>query len=360
MGEGEEAGAILRVSQALGIFYLSTGRSQGRRTKRVVGRVPVTIAWLLLCLLAAPDLRENEAMAKPRRQQGILTGMPFMANLAPRTFVDALGRKIYLANSPGRIVSLAPSLTETLYAIGAGDLVVGVTPFCDFPPEAALKPKVGYIRPNLESILALEPDFIVAPVEFVRADLLTRLEQLKIATFIVQAKTVEDIFAQIQTLGRILKLNGAADRVATDLRRRVADLRQQTDHLSRPRVLYVLNTDPLITVGPGSFIHHLIELAGGTNVAANAQAPYPRLSMEAVLKEDPELILFPVGEAEGIPEGEQQRWRRWESLSAVKHGRFHQIDANLLNRPGPRVVDGLEVLVRILHPDVLRSASSSQ
>lgn len=358
MGEGEEAGAILRVSRALGIFYLSMGRSQGSRTGRIAARLATTIAGLVLCSLAAPELRENEAMAKPRRQQGILTGMPFMANLAPRTFVDALGRKIYLAQAPVRIVSLAPSLTETLYAIGAGERVVGVTPFCDFPPEAARKPKVGYIRPNLESILALRPDLVVAPVEFLRADLLTRLEQLKIATFIVQAKTVEDIFAQVQTLGRMLKLSGAADRVATDLRRRVADLKQQTDHVSRPRLLYVLNTDPLITVGPGSFIHHLIELAGGTNVAADAKAPYPRLSMEAVLKEDPELILFPVGEAEGIPETEQQRWRRWDSLSAVKDGRFHQVDANLLNRPGPRIVEGLEMLVRILHPGVLGKASS--
>ncbi len=359
MGEGEEAGAILRVSQALGIFYLRIGRHRHARAGTVSMRLPVTIAWLLLCVLAASDLRESEAMAKPRRQQGILTGMPFMANLAPRTFVDALGRKIYLAQAPTRIVSLAPSLTETLYAIGAGDRVVGVTPFCDFPPEAALKPKVGYIRPNLESILALEPDLIVAPVEFLRADLLARLEQLRIATFIVQAKTVEDIFAQIQTLGRMLKLSGAGDRLATDLRRRVADLKRQTDPLSRPRLLYVLNTDPLITVGPGSFIHHLIELAGGTNVAADAQAPYPRLSMEAVLKEDPELILFPVGQAEGIPDGEQQRWHRWDSLSAVKHGRFYHIDANLLNRPGPRVVDGLELLVRILHPDLALNASSS-
>lgn len=340
MGEGEEAGAILRVSQALGIFCLM-------------------IAWLLLCLFAAPDLRENEAMAKPRRQQGILTGMPFMANLAPRTFVDALGRKIYLAQAPVRIVSLAPSLTESLYAIGAGERVVGVTPFCDFPPEARLKPKVGYIRPNLESILALRPDLVVAPVEFLRADLLTRLEHLKIATFIVQAKTVEDIFVQIQTLGRMLELSGAADRVATDLRRRVTDLKQRTEGLSRPRLLYVLNTDPLITVGPGSFIHHLIELAGGSNVAAHAQTPYPRLSMEAVLKEDPELILFPVGEAEGIPEGEQRQWRRWESLSAVKHDRFHQIDADLLNRPGPRIVEGLETLVRLLHPGVRLNASSA-
>ncbi len=359
MGEGEEAGAILRVSQALGIFYLGTGRSQGARTGGGTRRVLVTISWLLLCLLAIPDLRENEAMAKPRRQQGILTGMPFMANLAPRTFVDALGRKIYLAKAPIRIVSLAPSLTETLYAIGAGDRVVGVTPFCNYPQEAQAKPKVGYVRPNLESILALQPDLVVSPLEVLRGDSLEKLERLKIATFLLQTKTLEDIFSQIQTVGRIAGHSAQADRLATDLRTRVAELRAKTNGLPRPRVLYVLNTEPFITVGPGSFIHHLIELAGGANVATSAGAPYPRLSIEAVLSEDPEMIIFPVGEAEGIPEAEQHRWRRWTTLSAVQREQFYQIEADLLNRPGPRIVQGLEALVRILHPDVLDAPASS-
>ncbi|MYA29367.1 MAG: ABC transporter substrate-binding protein, partial [Nitrospira sp. SB0666_bin_27] len=113
-----------------------------------------------------------------RRQQGILTGMPFMANVAPRTFVDDLGRKIYLAKVPKRIVSLAPSITEMLFAIGAGESVVGVTEFCNYPPEAMDKPKVGYDQPNLEAIQALQPDLLDAPKSFLRVDLLDRLEQL--------------------------------------------------------------------------------------------------------------------------------------------------------------------------------------
>ncbi|MER3423339.1 MAG: cobalamin-binding protein [Nitrospiraceae bacterium] len=293
-----------------------------------------------------------------RRQQGILTGMPFMANVAPRTFVDDLGRKIFLARTPARIVSLAPSITEILFAIGSGEQLVGVTQFCDYPPEAKLKPKVGYSHPNIEAIVALEPDLVLAPKEFIRADVLSKLDQLKIATFILEAKTMDDIPSHIQLLGRMLGRSTSADDAAMEIRRRLADLRKRTEILPRPRLLYVLNSQPLITVGPGSFIHQVIELAGAVNVAARAKSPYPRLSMEEVIKEDPELIVFPVGTVEGIPGDEQELWQRWATISAVKHRRFYRISSDLLNRPGPRIVQGLETLARIIHPEAFDGTSN--
>ncbi|MDQ6732924.1 MAG: cobalamin-binding protein [Nitrospirota bacterium] len=314
------------------------------------------IAALLLSAGLAAAYETDDATMK-RRQQGILTGMPFMANVAPRTFVDDLGRKIYLAQAPNRLVSLAPSITETLYAIGLADRVVGVTEFCDYPPEARNKPKVGYSHPNLETIVALQPDLVLAPRDFIRPDVLGKLEQLKIPTFVVEAKTVEDIASQIQMIGRMLGRSEAADTVAMELRRRLTELKRRTETLARPRVLYVLNSQPLITVGPGSFIHQLIEIAGGANVAARAASPYPRLSIEAVLKEDPQLIIFPVGASEGIPHGEQELWRRWKTMTAVKTDSFHHIASDLLNRPGPRIVLGLEKLAEIIHPEVFASSN---
>ena len=343
-GEGEEAGAILKVSQALGIFCL--------RKYSLVGWMGLALALLVLVASESVQAGGGEPMTMKRRQQGILTGMPFMANLAPRTFVDDLGRKIYLAKVPARIVSVAPSITEMLYAVGAGESVVGVTEYCDYPPDARSKPKIGYSHPNLESIIALRPDLVLAPKEFLRAEVLSKLEQLKIATVILEAKTIEDIPSHIQTIGRLLERSTAADQLATDIRRRIAEVRSRTEHLPRPRLLYVLNSQPLITVGPGSFIHRLIELAGGANVAAKTSSPYPRLNMEEVLREDPEVIVFPIGAADQVPEAEQQQWQRWTTLSAVKQGRLHRINADLLNRPGPRVVDGLDVLARIIHPEV--------
>ena len=289
-----------------------------------------------------------------RRQQGILTGMPFMSNLAPRTFVDDMGRKLFLAKHPTRIISLAPSITEMLFAIGLNDEIVGVTEFCDYPPQALEKPKVGYAQPNLESVVALQPDLVLAPKSFMRVDLLKKLEQLKIPTFIFDPHTVKEIMGHIQLLGRMVGRSQEANKEVARLRKEISTLSQRLDGRPRPSMLYVLNSDPLITVGPGSFIHRLIELAGGRNAAEQASAPYPRLNIEEVLRQNPDILVFPVGRFEGIPQAEQDRWKRWDTLAAVKHDRLFQVQSDLLNRPGPRVVEGLKLLVKILHPEVLQ------
>lgn len=285
-----------------------------------------------------------------RRQQGILTGMPFMAHVSARSYVDDANRKIYLAKAPTRIVSLAPSVTEMLFAIGAGDVVVGVTDFCDYPPEAATRAKVGYANPNVEMLAALQPDLVLAPHEFLKPDVILKLEQLKIPVFILAAATVEDIFGHLQTLGRMLDRPAAANNLVLTLRGQISAIKARMQHVAPVRVLYVLNSQPLITVGPGSYIDQLIGMAGGANVAAQSSTPYPRLSMEVVLERDPEVLLFPTGKAEGISESEQQAWRQWPTLTAVKQGRLHQIPADLLNRPGPRVAQALDLLTDILHP----------
>ena len=294
----------------------------------------------------------EETDSMKRRQQGILTGMPFMANIAPRTFVDDLDRKLYLAKPPTRIVSLAPSITEILFAIGLDEEIVGVTDFCNYPPAALTKPKVAYSQPNLESLVALEPQLVLAPPSFLRADLLAKLEQLKIPTFVLESKTVEGILGHIQLLGRMVGRATEANAYTAAMRKNLADLTKRVEGRPRPTLLYVLNSEPLITVGPGSFIHHLIESAGGRNAAERANAPYPRLTMEEVLTQNPDMLLFPVGKYEGIPQAEQDRWKRWKTLGAVQNEKLFQINSDLLNRPGPRVLEALRLLVKILHPDV--------
>jgi iron complex transport system substrate-binding protein len=309
--------------------------------------------WVLLAgivfLAGLAAAYETDDVTMKRRQQGILTGMPFMANLAPRTFVDDVGRKIFVAKAPSRIVSLAPNVTEILFALGLGQHVVGVTQFCDYPMEAAHKPKVGGLHPNLEAIVAQRPDLILTlPI---RSDLLATFEQLKIPVFILEAKTVEQVLSHLHLLGRMLDHTKEADELVMAMRRRMAEVSERANGLPRPRLLYVLNSNPLMTVGPGSFIHQVIELAGATNIAADALTAYPRITMEEVLRDDPEILLFPVGKEEGIPDQEQRQWLRWTRLSAVRHSRFVRIPSVLLDRPGPRIVDGLEQLARAIHPD---------
>lgn len=295
-----------------------------------------------------------------RRQQGILTGMPFMAHVSSRSFIDDTGRRIYLAKTPNRVVSLAPSVTEMLFAIGAGAQVVGVTQFCDYPPEASQKAKIGYANPNIETLVALQPDLIVAPQEYLKPDLIGKLEQLKIPVFILADRMVEDVLAHIQTFGRMLDRSTEATALGMDLRQQIARIKSRTQDAAPVRVLYVLNSEPLITVGPGSYIDQLIGLAGGINVAAKSAAAYPRLSMEVVLQENPDILLFPVGTAEGISESEQQAWRKWSTLTAVKRNNLRQIPADLLNRPGPRIGKALELLADLFHPPAASLPSESQ
>ncbi len=284
-----------------------------------------------------------------RRRQGILTGMPFMANVSEKTFTDDIGRRVYLANPARRVVSLAPSLTEILFAVGLDAEVVGVTTFCDYPAQARSKPKIGSSIQNLEAIIGLKPDLVLAvKSEIVHPDVLVKLEQLKIPIFILAPKTIEDILGHISTVGSLVGHDRAARTVAQGLRERLSDLRSRMGAARPVRVFYVVNTDPLISVGSGSFIHQMLELAGGENIVGHTAIPYPKVLLEEVLQRDPEVLLFPVGAGEGVPEAEQQRWRKWTTLSAVAHNRLHQVKAELVNRPGPRVVDGIESLAKAI------------
>jgi iron complex transport system substrate-binding protein len=292
-----------------------------------------------------------------RRQQGILTGMPFMANIASRTFVDDAGRKLYLAKAPTRVVSLAPSITEMLFALGLDEQIVGVTDFCNYPAAALTKPKVGYTHPNIESLLALRPDMVAAPSEFLRAEVLAKLDELKVPVFMLQAKSIEDVLTHIHLLGRIFDRSAAADAVTRHMRERLGQLALQLEGTEHTRVLYVLSSQPLITVGPDSYIHQMIGFAHGVNIAGKASGAYPRLSMETVLEQNPEVLIFPVGSTESVSENERRTWNRWTGVSAVQHRRLHVVSSDALNRPGPRVVDGLEQLARVIHPEAFPSGT---
>jgi iron complex transport system substrate-binding protein len=286
-----------------------------------------------------------------RRQQGILTGMPFMTNVASRTFVDAAGRAFVLSKAPTRVVSMAPSVTEVLFSIGASAHVVAVTQSCDFPAQVGSKIRLKGTTPSAEQIVSLKPDLVLVPQDFVRPDLLQQLDGLKVPTFLLKAASLEDVFEQVQVIARIFERQRAGEALVSGMRQRIALVRAQAQSLRSPRVLYVLNTDPLQSVGPGSFIHQLIELAGGRNIAAATGTAYPRLSVEDVIARDPEYLVFPAGVEEGIPDEEREQWRRWSSLSAVKHNRLVSVPSVLVDRPGPRLVDGLEMLARAIHPE---------
>ena len=267
------------------------------------------------------------------------------------TVVDQAGRTVSLPATPRRIVSLVPSVTEVLYAIGAQDVLVGVTDFCDYPPEARRKAHVGdMLAPNLEALVTLKPDLVVATRAGNRQETFDQLTRLGIPVYLVDPVSVGDMLRLVSTLGELTgHLDGAAA-VTASLERRMAVVRERVAGLPHPRVLYVLWPEPLIVPGRGSLVSELIALAGGQSVTADQGQGYPRMSLEAAVGRAPEVLVLARHGARAGPAAREQ-WQRLESLPGIKGKRFYSADGDLLHRYGPRMVDGLESLARIIHPE---------
>jgi len=280
----------------------------------------------------------------------------------PLELVDSLGRKVVVARPAGRVVSLAPSNTEILFAVGAGDRVVGVTMMDDYPPEAKARTSVGGMSAssvNLELLASLRPDLVLA-TGGVQQPLVEPLERLGLVVVGLDAEKPEDVSANIRLVGRLVGRDKEAEELATRfdarldaVRRRVAD----RGDAPRPKVLYLLYDEPLMTVGPGTFLGRMIEAAGGDNVFGDVSARYPTPSEEEVLVRAPEVILATFGLMGGgggrtDEEGRKRLLNRpgWGGVPAVRDGRIHALDENLTTRVGPRLVDGLEAMERALAP----------
>ena len=252
---------------------------------------------------------------------------------------------------PERIVSLAPNLTEVLFALGAGERVVGVTRFCDYPPEAvAALPKVGgFVDPDLEAILAARPDLVVG-MKAGEASIADRLQEANLRYVAFQADDIASTRALIEELGALI---GAEQQAEALIVRFDSELKPRPlpDGLSAPEVLFVLGHDPLIAAGHGTFAHQLIERAGGRNALAASRGAYPVLDMERVIALDPDLIL----DAVMAPEDEERDgststfWSAYGSLAAVERGQIQVVDDPALLRPGPRLGGALKRLAPLVH-----------
>jgi len=271
------------------------------------------------------------------------------------TFTDALGNVVNLEKPPQRIVSLAPSLTEILYYLGLGDRVVGVTQFSYYPPEAAKKPKVGsYINLNVERIISLNPDLAIGTVDGNRAYEVRLLEQIGIPVYIVNPRNVREVISAIAAVGKICGTGTKAKELSSRLRERVDHVFQRTTSLRRPLVFLQINVKPIMTVNRDTFHHDVIRLAGGLNICRDEPITYPRISLEEIIRKKPEVIIISSMERGGSFEEARKEWWKWSSIPAVKQGRVHLIDSDLLDRPSPRIVNGLENMFRLIHPEKVK------
>jgi len=269
------------------------------------------------------------------------------------TITDQTGRRLVLPAPPARIISLVPSVTEILFTIGAQDRLVGVTDFCDYPAEARRKPSVGgMLAPSLETMVALKPDLVVATTSGNRHETFDQLARLKIPVYVVNPITVD----LLSRLGRLADRGEAADRAVAALRERIQAVSARVAGRPRPRVLYVLWPDPLIVPARDALVSELIALAGGDSVTADGGQGYPRFSMEAALARNPEVIILASHGSERSPLV-RSKWERFSQVPAVAAGRLHTMDGNLMHRYGPRMVDGLETLARLVHPEAFGPAA---
>jgi iron complex transport system substrate-binding protein len=246
-----------------------------------------------------------------------------------------------------RVVSLAPSSTEILFALGAGELVVGVDQYSDWPPAARALPKVGNeLLPSVERILGLRPDVVFVATSANTRELADELVRLGVRVVVSHADTFADVWRDIATIGGAVGKSDAAARLVITLGARLDAIRRRVATKPRPRTLVAVWTEPLTVAGAKSFVDEAIAIAGGDNVAADSPLPYPQYSLERLLMRAPEVII--VGTHAGTPS--LQPILAQPSLPAVRAGRVYTIDGDLLFRPGPRLVDGVGELAARLHP----------
>jgi iron complex transport system substrate-binding protein len=273
----------------------------------------------------------------------------------PRIIVDDLGRNVTIPEKPARIISLYPSFTETLFALGAGEKVVGVTKYCDYPPEASHKDQVGGVTTvDLEKVVTLNPDLILVDARL-QKELVNGLENFGLTVVALYPKNLEEIIENIRLIGKVTGYEQEAQKLTADIEKRVKFITDRTKRLAdseRPRVFYLVWYDPLKTMGPGSLVDELLQFAGGQNIAADAKEEVAAYSFEMVVHRNPQVIILAGGSMMSITVDELKALEQWQVIDAVKQDRVYMIDAALIAGARPRIVDGLEMITKCLHPEL--------
>jgi iron complex transport system substrate-binding protein len=271
--------------------------------------------------------------------------------LASRELKDELGRHVTLPDDPQRVVCLAPSLTETVYALGLGAIVVGVTDFTDYPPEAQTKPSVGGLTDaSLEKIISLHPDLVLGMAEINREETVEELEHVGIPVFVVDPQGLQGIMASIQHVGDALNRTRDAARLLKRLEDHRAAVAARVKGRPQFKVLVVIWYDPVITAGSKSYITDVIAAAGAESATAEIPQAWPEISLEEVLRRSPDFVLLVRGVHGGITLEDLKTHAGWDQLEAVRHNHVIYMGERLF-RPSPVVFDALEQLAKQLHPE---------
>ena len=269
-----------------------------------------------------------------------------------RVLTDQTGRTVTVPARPLRVIALAPSAMEIVCAVGGRDQLAGRTRFSDYPAGTASLPVVGsYVHLDNEKIAALRPDLCIALKDGTPYETVQTLKRLGIPVFAVINDSLDSVLEAVRLLGDVLNHQNEAAQVITSLQTRIRNVQRRVAHAATiPGVFYQIDMNPIMAAGKGTYIDELITLAGGRNVAAEA-AGYPRFSMEQALALMPDVIVIPSMDRSGTRKTMIAAWKKWPHIPAVRTNRIIRVNSDLFDRPSPRLVDGLEILARTLHPE---------
>jgi iron complex transport system substrate-binding protein len=284
----------------------------------------------------------------------VTTTAPTSATHYPLTVKDSQGTSVTFQNQPHKIVSLAPSNTEIVYALGRGASLVAGTEFDDFPAEAKKTALLKGLKPSVETILSYNPDVVLGG-SLNAPETLQQLRAAKTPVLVLDANDLAGVYSNIAELGQVLDATPAADRVIADMRAKVDGVTTKVSAAkTKPRIFDEVDaSDPskIFTAGPGSFIDAIITQAGGVNVAHDAKTPYPQYNLESLLAANPEIIVLQDAEFGITPDAVAKR-QGWSGIRAVADHKIFPIDTNLVSRPGPRLADGLIAMAKLIHPEL--------
>jgi iron complex transport system substrate-binding protein len=267
---------------------------------------------------------------------------------ASRTLTDEMGRKVVVPDHPHRVICLMPTVTDTVFALGAGDDVVGISDYTKYPAAALTKPSVGdLIKPSIETILSLHPDLVIGTQPKGPMEVTDQLERAGIPIFLVSPHGIAGIFHSVETIGMALNRAPQAEALIHSLQQRVDTVRARTKSRPAPRVFMPIWYDPITTIGKNAFITEIIEAAGGRSVTNDLSTEWPQISMEVVLERAPDALLLVRGGKTTLKVLQDRPG--WSSMAAIKAHRAYYVD-DRINFASPIAIDALEDLAKQFHP----------
>ena len=271
--------------------------------------------------------------------------LPVWATAAPVNVIDDTGQQVSLAHPANRIVALAPHVVETLFAAGAGDKIVGAVDYSDYPAAAKTIPRVGgYSAFNLEAIAALKPDLVIAWASGNSPSAIEKIRSLGIPIYLSQINTVAEVANEIEKFGTLAGTQNIATPATRNFRKQLDDLTRQYQNKSEVRVFYQISESPLMTIGGKQIISNALAICGGKNIFANLAPMAPVVTVESVLAANPEAIM--TSGMQSINPSALAQWRKWPRLLATERQNFFFIDPDLMNRSGPRIIEGTQMLCK--------------